>query len=113
MSNPAKRHPVPSASVLIERALLGAVALGVVAMLSFPAARGVDATFGWLPFWLTALPLSAWATARTLRLHRVAVREGRPMARATARVHRLPMARPVATPVSASVGRRAALRHAA
>ncbi|MFZ5636478.1 MAG: hypothetical protein ACOY82_07795 [Pseudomonadota bacterium] len=113
MSNPAKRHPVPSASVLIERALLGTVALGLVAMLSFPAARGVDATFGWLPFWLTALPLSAWATARTLRLHRATVRDGRPMARSTVRVQRWPMARPVPTRIPARTGHGIGLRRAA
>lgn len=58
----------PSSSVsLLEQSLLGAVALALVAMLSLPAARGVSDSFGWLPFWLLALPLSAWMTARVLR----------------------------------------------
>jgi hypothetical protein len=56
----------PSASVL-EQAMLGALALALVAMLSLPAARGVSEVFGWLPLWLLALPLSAWAVARALR----------------------------------------------
>lgn len=59
----------PSSMSLIEQALLGAVALALVAMLSLPAARGVSEALGWLPFWLLALPLSAWAVARALRHH--------------------------------------------
>lgn len=51
----------------LEQALLGAVALALVAMLSLPAARGVSDAFGWMPFWLLALPLSAWGAARALR----------------------------------------------
>jgi hypothetical protein len=61
----ATAHDRPS---LIEQSLLGAVALGLVAMLSLPVARAGSETFGWLPFWLLALPLSAWAVARLLRL---------------------------------------------
>ena len=56
-----------SSTSLLEQALLGAVALALVAMLSLPAARGVSDAFGWMPFWLLALPLSAWAAARALR----------------------------------------------
>jgi hypothetical protein len=54
-------------SSLVEQGLLGAAALGLVAMLSLPAARGASESLGWLPFWLLALPLTAWATARALR----------------------------------------------
>lgn len=60
------QRPSSSAS-LLEQSLLGALALALIAMLSLPAARGVSESFGWLPFWLLALPLSAWATARALR----------------------------------------------
>ncbi|MBX3711736.1 MAG: hypothetical protein KF800_07230 [Lysobacter sp.] len=77
-------HDQPS---LIEQSLLGAAALGLVTMLSLPAARAGSETFGWLPFWLLALPLSAWAVARLLRL-----RELRTMAaaqRPVASVHAL------------------------
>lgn len=56
-----------SSMSLLEQALLGAVALALVAMLSLPAARGVSDAFGWMPFWLLALPLSAWGVARALR----------------------------------------------
>ena len=77
-------HDRPS---LIEQSLLGAVALGLVAMLSLPVARASSETVGWLPFWLLALPLSAWTVARLLRL-----REARAMAdarRPMASVHAL------------------------
>ncbi len=64
---------------LVEECLLGAGALGLVAMLSLPAARSVNDTFGWLPFWLLALPLAAWATARALR-HRSSRERALPVA---------------------------------
>lgn len=66
-SRPAPARPMPG-DVLIEHALLGLAALAVVALISLPAARSASDTFGWLPFWLLALPLCAWATARLLRL---------------------------------------------
>lgn len=56
-----------SSMPLLEQFLLAAVALALVAMLSLPAARGVSDAFGWMPFWLLALPLSAWGAARALR----------------------------------------------
>ncbi len=52
---------------LLEQCLLAAAGLALVAMLSLPAMRDVSDTFGWLPFWLLALPLTAWAVARALR----------------------------------------------
>lgn len=88
----------------LEQGLLGAAALGLVAMLSFPAARGIGETFGWLPFWLLALPLAAWATARLLRLRDAAALSARP----SARVHRLQTLR-----ARRAVGRPQALRRAA
>lgn len=86
---PATAHDQPS---LIEQSLLGAVALGLVAMLSLPAARSTSETLGWLPFWLLALPLSAWAVARLLRLRqqRMLASVRRPMAS----VHALDDVRP-------------------
>ena len=77
---PATAHDQPS---LIEQSLLGAVALGLVAMLSLPGgAQHGSETLGWLPFWLLALPLSAWAVARLLRWReqRAALAVRRPMA---------------------------------
>ncbi len=59
------RH-LPSVS-LLEQYLLAAVALVLVAMLSLPQARSAGDTLGWVPFWLLAFPLTAWATARALR----------------------------------------------
>jgi hypothetical protein len=76
----------------IEQALLGAATLALVAMLAFPEARGACATFGWMPFWLVALPLCAWAVARGLRLSAEATLAIRP----SARVHRLPVVPPSA-----------------
>ena len=58
--------PANPASTL-EHATLGLATLGLIMILSFPEARSVSDTFGWLPFWLFALPLSAWAAARALR----------------------------------------------
>ena len=52
---------------LFEQCLLGAAGLALIAMLSLPAMRDVSNTFGWLPFWLLALPLTAWAVAHALR----------------------------------------------
>ena len=52
---------------LLEQCLLAAVALSLVAMLSLPAMRSAGDTLGWVPFWLLALPLTAWTTARALR----------------------------------------------
>ncbi|MFD0724781.1 hypothetical protein [Lysobacter brunescens] len=82
----------PDQPSLIEQSLLGAVALGLVAMLSLPATRSTNETLGWLPFWLLALPLSAWVVARLLRL-----REQRTLAaarRPMASVHALHDVRP-------------------
>src|SRR3546814_19748100 len=39
--------------------LLGALFLGVVAMLSLPAARADSDAFGWLPLWLLGMPLAS------------------------------------------------------
>lgn len=65
---------------LLEQSLLAAVALALVAMLSLPAARGVSDAFGWMPFWLLALPLSAWGAARALRQRGRRPRRALPMA---------------------------------
>ena len=94
-----------SSESLLEQSLLGAVVVALIVMLSLPAARGVSESFGWLPFWLLALPLSAWMTVRGLRYrddleHR--------------RAHALPMAtvHPIAA-ARAHVKRPQALRRAA
>ncbi len=74
-----------------EQLMLGAAALGLVVMLSFPAARTGGDIFGWVPFWLLAMPLSAYGMARVLR-QRSRQRNVRGMAlqtRQTATVHDL------------------------
>ena len=73
----SRRQPALS---WIEQTLLGALALGLLAMLSFPAARSSGDLLGWLPFWLVALPSSAWLTARALRLREAAAHARRPLA---------------------------------
>lgn len=88
MSKPSAPHPHAIVLSRIEQALLGAGALALVTMLSFPGARSAGATLGWLPFWLAALPLCAWAVARGLRRRAEAAQALRP----SARVHRLPVA---------------------
>jgi len=72
--------PASNTPATIEQALLGALALGAVAMVCFPAARSAGDTVGWLPLWLVALPASAWVTARALRLREIARQTRRPLA---------------------------------
>lgn len=38
------------------RPLQAWLAVGIVVLMLFPAMRGVDAWFGWLPFWLVVAP---------------------------------------------------------
>src|SRR3546814_16039274 len=49
--------------------LLGALFLGVVAMLSLPAARADSAAFGWMPLWLLGMPLASLAALAAARFH--------------------------------------------
>lgn len=81
-----------SAPSFFEQTSLALAALAVVALLSFPAARGASDAFGWLPFWLLALPLSAWATALALRV-RAARGRASDEARPLASVHAIASAR--------------------
>lgn len=48
--------------------LLGAVFLGVIAMLSLPAARGDSVALGWMPLWLVGMPLVSLATLLLVRV---------------------------------------------
>ncbi|MBP6750650.1 MAG: hypothetical protein KA144_13510 [Xanthomonadaceae bacterium] len=82
-----------SAPSPLEQTLLALAALAIVAVLSFPAARGASEMFGWLPFWLLALPLSAWATARVLRLRAARAGASDEAARPLASVHTIASAR--------------------
>jgi predicted outer membrane lipoprotein len=43
----------------IGACLLGALFLGIVAVLSLPAARADSAAFGWMPMWLIGMPLTS------------------------------------------------------
>ena len=62
----ARRRPAmpraaraPAASPLAQ-AMLGLLLLAAITVLSLPEARAVSASLGWVPFWLLALPASAW-----------------------------------------------------
>lgn len=47
---------------LVDEALRGAVALGLVLVVLLPEARGSSETVGWWPLWLIGMPASAlWA----------------------------------------------------
>ena len=59
-ASPARPFP-------IEHALLAALFLAVVLMLSLPGARAASAGFGWTPLWLLALPSASLAVAFALR----------------------------------------------
>ena len=48
--------------------LLGALFLGIVAMLSLPAARADSIAFGWMPLWLLGMPLASLAALAASRL---------------------------------------------
>src|SRR5690606_12803131 len=48
--------------------LLGALFLGVVALLSLPSARAASGAFGWTPLWLLGMPLASLAALAASRL---------------------------------------------
>jgi hypothetical protein len=91
-------HRTTSSASLFEQIALGAAVLGAIVLLSFPAVRGASETFGWLPFWLLALPLCAWAVARALRGHGSARALRRPVRGARPSVGRGARVRRTATP---------------
>lgn len=65
-------EPDPQSLPLFEQCLLGAAGLGLVALLSLPAARGMSAALGWMPLWLLLMPLAAWVALRVARRGRAA-----------------------------------------
>ena len=67
MTASTKPHRAADPLRIVEASLLGALFLGVVAMLSLPVATaGAD----WLPLWLVMTPAAALATSFALRLRR-------------------------------------------
>jgi hypothetical protein len=54
------------------QALSGALFLGVIAMLSLPAARAANVFIGWMPLWLLGMPLVALAAVCAARFARTA-----------------------------------------
>ncbi len=85
--------------------LLGALFLGVIALLSLPAARADSAALGWMPLWLLGMPLAslcalAVAHAPRFRLQRRHLQDASPVVRqrrpgvAQARRRTAPVARP-------------------
>ena len=63
--SPIDRTPVDPT---LEGLLRHAIAIGTVLVVLLPAARGISDTFGWLPLWLLAMPLSAWWALHRFRL---------------------------------------------
>ena len=53
----ARPTPVDAAFTPWTGALLCWLGIGVAAVVLFPALRGVDPWFGWMPFWLIIAPL--------------------------------------------------------
>lgn len=49
------------------RALVAALFLAAVAVLSLPQARHASPAFGWVPLWLLGLPATAWLALRLAR----------------------------------------------
>ena len=103
-----KTLTIASQDAYVTAALWSWLALGVAVMLLFPALRGSDPRFGWLPFWLVVAPLidlailrRCWLLAasrawfvRARRWHRP-VRQARRLRRRRAQRHtprRLPVA---------------------
>lgn len=56
-----------AATPLHEQLLLASALLALVVLASWPGARATDGALGWLPLWLVAAPLSAWAAVRWAR----------------------------------------------
>ena len=52
------------------QALSGALFLGIIAMLSLPAARADNVFVGWMPLWLLGMPLVALAAVSAARFAR-------------------------------------------
>lgn len=68
---PAQPPDVDATFAPWTKALLCWLGTGAVALIVFPSLRGIDAWFGWLPFWLIVAPLidlvalrHRWITAR-------------------------------------------------
>lgn len=53
-------HTSSSSNTVIDRWLLQALVAGASISVLLPFAQVNTATFGWLPLWLTGLPLIAW-----------------------------------------------------
>ena len=53
---------------LREQLLIAASLLALVVLAAWPGARSTEGALGWLPLWLVAAPLSAWAAVRWARL---------------------------------------------
>ena len=59
-------HTSPSSSSVIDRWLLQGLLAGASFSLLLPFAQAHSSAFGWLPLWLTGLPLAAWLGWRVL-----------------------------------------------
>ncbi|GAB2626655.1 hypothetical protein [Novilysobacter erysipheiresistens] len=77
-SDPPAADPVDPR---IKDVLRYAIAIGATLLLLVPAARGSSETFGWLPLWLLAMPLSAWWALHRFRLPAATAERRAPAAR--------------------------------
>ena len=84
----ATAHPEPGPQ--LAPAVLGALFVAAVAVLSLPQARGTSEAFGWMPLWLLALPLAAWLGLQAGRLGGRAARRGEAPGAPTVRRRRGP-----------------------
>ncbi|MBF6025188.1 hypothetical protein [Lysobacter niastensis] len=62
------QHAATQADRRVEHVLHYVVALGAMLVMLLPAARGFSDTFGWMPLWLLAMPLSAWWALHRFRM---------------------------------------------
>jgi len=77
-SEPSAADPIDPR---ITDVLRYAIAIGATLLLLVPAARGTSETFGWLPLWLLAMPLSAWWALHRFRLPAASAAPRAPAAR--------------------------------
>ncbi|TKR31135.1 hypothetical protein FCE95_10195 [Luteimonas gilva] len=87
IAKPSPRS-VPVVDPRLDAALRQIALIGLIAVLTIPAARGSSVWLGWMPLWLLAMPLTAWWALHRFRLPRAAAagqRRTRPRAHTQAR----------------------------
>lgn len=67
IAKPAART-APAVDARLNAALRQIFLIGLAAVLAIPAARGYSVWLGWMPFYLLAMPLTAWWALHRFRL---------------------------------------------